>query len=376
MRIAQIAPIIERVPPKKYGGTERVVYALVEELVKRGHDVTLFASGDSITSAKLISVYPKSLREARVKGLYSANNWTMLSIGVAYNMQEEFDIIHDHNNDLSIATANIANTPVVMSLHGAFTPHSKRLFETLNKPHLVAISKAQTVPAPHLNYAGVVHNGLNMSNYPSSEENDGYLLFVGRISEEKGVHNAIEVAQYLDLPLIIAAKLETSLRADVQYFREKVEPNLSDQIKWVGEVEEAQRNELMSKALCFLHPVTWREPFGLTLIESMACGCPVVAFRRGSIPEIVVDKKTGFVVEDVEEMIEAVSNIHKIDRLTCRKHALENFTAERMADGYEKIYQEILKKEKRSSKDINKTVEKDKEEPLMSVYRSAYVESI
>lgn len=343
MKIAQIAPLIERVPPKKYGGTERVIYTLTEELVKMGHDVTLFASGDSITSAKLLSSYPKSLREAKINDVYGTNVQQMLAIGMAYEMQDEFDIIHDHNGHMSLPTANIAKTPVVMTLHGAFNPQNRRLFETLNKVHYVSISNSQRVPVPNLNYAGTVYNGLYLDNYPFSEEDEGYLLFVGRISMEKGVHHAIEVAQYLQLPLIIAAKLEA---VDMQYFKEYVEPKLSDQIKWIGEVDEEERNLLMSKALCFLHPVTWREPFGLTLIEAMATGCPVVAFNRGSIPEVIEHGKTGFVVEDAEEMIEAVSNIKQIKRADCRARALGEFNAEKMARGYLEIYEKILKSKK------------------------------
>lgn len=343
MKIAQIAPIIERVPPKKYGGTERVVYALTEELVKRGHKVTLFASGDSLTSAELVSVYPKALREAKIKDLYGLNVYTVMNIGLAYSRQNEFDIIHDHNGHLSLPTANIAKTPVVMTLHGAFSPENKRLFETLNRLHYVSISHAQAQSAPKLNYAGNVYNGLYMEHYPFGEEDAGYLLFVGRISMEKGVHVAIDVAEYLNLPLIIAAKLES---VDLPYFNEYIGPRLSETVKWIGEVDENERNRLMSKALCTLHPITWKEPFGLTMIEAMACGSPVVGMNKGSVPEIIKDGISGFVVNDTDEMIEAVSRIKTIDRAQCRTYALENFGAVNMADGYERVYREILSKSK------------------------------
>jgi len=342
MKIAQIAPIIERVPPKRYGGTERVVYALTEELVRRGHDVTLFASGDSVTSAQLVSVYPKALREAKLKDPYGLNVWTLLSIGDAYARQDEFDIIHDHNSHISLPVANIAHTPVVMTIHGPLIPEVRRIFRALKNPYLVSISNAQRDPAPDLHYAANVYNGLAMRQYPFSDKHDGYLLFVGRISLEKGVHLAIEAAQQLDLPLIIAAKLEPT---DRPYFQEYVEPFLSDQIKWIGEVNEEERNKLMSRAMCFLHPVTWAEPFGLTLIEAMACGCPVVAIGRGSIPEIVRNKRTGFVVRDLEGMLDAIQNIGMIERKRCRRYALQHFSAEKMAAGYEAVYQKILNKE-------------------------------
>ncbi len=342
MRIAQIAPIVERVPPKKYGGTERVIHALTEELVRRGHEVTLFASGDSITSATLKSVYPKSLREAKLKDIYATNTWSLLNIGTAYAMQNEFDIIHDHTGFLGIATANIANTPVVMSMHGPLQPETRQIFTAFRKPRLVTISDSQSRPAPGLNYAGRVYNGLAMDEYPFSETHDGYLLFVGRISLEKGVHFAIEAAQELNLPLIIAAKLEP---VDKPYFQEYIEPRLSENIKWIGEVSESDRNMLMSKAICLLQPVTWREPFGLVLIEAMACGCPVVAFDKGSIPELVQNGKTGYVVEDLESMLDALKNIHTISRSYCREYALENFSAKKMADEYEAVYREILAQE-------------------------------
>lgn len=338
MRIAQIAPMAESVPPKKYGGTERVVNVLTEALVKRGHEVTLFASGDSVTSAKLVSVYPRNLRSAHLKDIYGMNIWSSMNIGVAYSMQDEFDIIHDHSGYLAMPTANIAKTKTVITLHGAFNAENRYIFQRLKNPYLVTISKSQGIVLG-LNYAGNVYNGLNFENYPFSAEHDGYLLFVGRISLEKGVHNAIAVAQILGMPLIIAAKLDP---VDRPYYREYVEPYLSDEIKWIGEVDEIERNKLMSRARCFLHPVTWREPFGLTLVEAMACGCPVIGFNKGSIPELVVDGKTGFVVPDVEEMVDAVLKLDIIDRAECRRHALENFNGERMADEYEKIYKKIL----------------------------------
>ena len=339
MKIAQLAPIAERVPPKKYGGTERVVSALTEELVKRGHEVTLFASGDSLTKAKLESVYPRSLREAHLKDIYGINHWSLLNIGLAYELQDDFDIIHDHNAPISLPAANIASTPVVVTMHNAFNADNRKIFQTLRNPHIVTISQSQLYPVPNINHAGTVYNGLDMKHYPFSDENEGYLLFVGRISMEKGTHFAIEAAQQLDKRLIIAAKLENTDRA---YFKEYVEPRLSDRIKWVGEVDEEERNKLMSKALCLLHPVTWREPFGLVLIEAMACGCPVVGFNRGSIPEIIKTGQTGYVVEDLEGMIDAVSAIDSIDRALCRSHALEHFSAEKMADGYEAVYKKIL----------------------------------
>lgn len=342
MKILQIAPIIERVPPVKYGGTERVIYALTEELVRRGHNVTLLASGESLTSAKLISVASHSLREAKIEDIYGINPLILLHLGLAYKIQDEFDIIHDHNSPLSVPFAALSTTPVVVTLHGSFTVQTIKLFETFRDLNYVSISDAQIKSLPNLNYLGTVHNGLNMEDYPFSGKTDNYLLFVGRISPEKGLDEAIKVAEFLDLPLLIAAKYEPEIFR--QYFEEKIKPHLSHKIQMLGEVDEDKRNQLMSKAMVLLHPVNWKEPFGLTLIEAMACGCPVIGFNKGSIPEIIKDGKTGYVVEDVEEMIQAVKNINKIKREYCREYALKNFNAQKMTDGYEAIYASILKR--------------------------------
>lgn len=358
MRIAQIAPIIERVPPKKYGGTERMIYALTEELVKRGHNVTLFATGDSLTSAKLVPVYPRALREDadKIDNLYGDNAWSMAHLRLAYQYQSQFDIIHDHtcqNNVAALTFAQHSHTPVVMPLHGQIDKPTYKILKKFQKPYIVSISKSQAPTVKGLNYVGNVYNGLSMRHYPFSAVHDGYLLFVGRVHiensvEEKGLLNAIVVAKRLRMPLVIAAKLDTSVASDVRYFKQYITPHLSGSIQWLGEVDEPTRNALMSKAYCFLHPINWDEPFGLTLIEAMACGAPVVAFKRGSIPEIIVNGQTGFVVETVDEMVEAVKKIPKIDRYACRTHALAKFNARQMALGYEAIYRKILDQEKQN----------------------------
>lgn len=342
MRIAQIAPLVERVPPKKYGGTERIVSVLTEELIARGHDVTLFASGDSLTSARLASVYPRSLRESRTKEMYGFNIWTLMNIGAAFSRPKDFDIIHDHNAHVSLPTAQIAATPVLKTMHGTLSVGARLIFRSLPRPWLVSISESQRDPAPDLHWLATVYHGLPLHAYPFSEQHDGYLLFVGRITPDKGVHIAIEVAQILDFPLRIAAKLDPNVPANVAYFRDYVEPQLSDRIRWVGEVDETERNLLMSRAAGLLHPATWREPFGLVMIEAMGCGCPVIAFDRGSPRELVVNGKTGFVVDDMEGMMDAVIKLPTIDRAECRRHAIEHFNVKRMADGYEAAYRKIL----------------------------------
>ena len=338
MRIAQIAPIIERVPPKRYGGTERIVHALTEELVKRGHDVTLFASGDSRTSATLSSVYPRALREDGPSDLYGTNAWALLNFGAAYARQDEFDVIHDHTGYLSFPTANLATTPVIATLHNPIADWLEPMYRTHARPNLVTISKAQ-ITVPGLNYLDTVYNGLPMEHYPFSMDHDGYLLFVGRISLQKGVHTAIRVAQETQLPLIIAAKLDP---VDQEYFETEVQPHLSDTIRWIGEVDEKERNHLMSRAYALVHAVTWPEPFGLTLIEAMACGAPVIAAPMGSIPEIVEHGRTGFVAATVEEMVEAVEKLPRISRVACRQHALTKFNAGRMTEHYERLYAWVI----------------------------------
>lgn len=352
MKIAQIAPIIERVPPIKYGGTEKIISVLTEELVKRGHEVTLFASGDSKTQALLSAVYPIHLRKANVDNIniYGPNVWSLLNVGMAYQRQDEFDVIHDHNsqnNPVSLPLANLAKIPVVMTLHGPLYNGYNKAFEFYRKPYLVTISKRQAEPAPDLNYIGNVYHGLHMERYPHSQEHDGYLLFVGRIHiengvEEKGLHHGIEIAQMTGMPLIIAAKLDTSIHQDVEYFKAVIKPKLSDKIRWMGEVDEQTRNRLMSRAYCLLHPINFSEPFGLTLIEAMGCGCPVIAFDRGSIPELIEEGKTGIVVRSSIEAINRLKEIERIDRTYCRTYALDRFSAERMVDGYESIYEKVI----------------------------------
>lgn len=264
----------------------------------------------------------------------------MMHIGVAYKHQEEFDLIHDHNGFISLPTAQIANTPVIMTYHGYFSETISDIHRKLDKPGIVSISKSQVASISGLNVIGTVYNGQNMDVFPFSENHDGYLLFAGRISKEKGVHFAIEAAKRLKLPLIIAAKLDI---VDKAYFKKHIEPNLGGNIRWIGEVDNDERNELMTKAMCFLHPITFKEPFGLTMIESLACGCPVVAFNKGSVPEIIQNGINGFVVDDLDGMIEGIRNIGIIDRSSCRASVISKFNVKQMVDGYEAIYEKVLK---------------------------------
>ncbi|HVF69123.1 MAG TPA: glycosyltransferase family 4 protein [Xanthomonadales bacterium] len=339
MKIAQIAPLIERVPPKTYGGTERVVSSLTEELVKRGHDVTLFASGDSLTAARLVPIYPIHLRAAKLE-LFQENSVRLMGIGIPYARQDEFDIIHDHNLPFSSPSANLARTPVVATLHGPIDPGNQDLYEKLPNPYIVSISHAQLPKRSTINHVTTIYHGFDMRNYPFSEKSEDYLLYVGRIAPKKGLHHAIAVAQRLNKKLIISAKIDWHIHKD--YYEKEIKPHLNDQIQWIGETTELERNQLMAHAIAFLHPALWEEPFGLTMIESLACGTPVVAFNRGSIPELIKNGKNGYVVENDGEMADAVKNIGRIDRKFCRKYALKNFNVGKMTDEYEMVYQAIL----------------------------------
>jgi glycosyltransferase involved in cell wall biosynthesis len=344
MRIAQIAPLAARVPPKKYGGTERVVYALTEELVRRGHDVTLFASGDSVTSAKLVPMYPVPLNETEdVHPIYDLN-WPLLHSleRVFATMQNEFDIIHDHVGYASLPFAQMSKTPTLVTMHAPLNPAMRTMFEEFKKANLVTISRDMSRDFAGLNHVATVYNGLSMEKYPFSKKHGGYLLYVGRICWEKGTHVAIDVAQRLNLPLIIAAKVDDVRQGGTEYFKKRIKRRLTENIQWIGEVTEQERNRLMSKALAFLHPGLWREPFGLTMIEAGACGAPVIAFNRGSVPEVVEDKKSGFVVNTTEEMVEAVKQVGTINRAYCRAHALEHFNAHRMTSQYEELYRQVI----------------------------------
>ena len=337
MKIAQLASLVERIPPKRYGGIERFVHYLTEELVRRGHAVTLFATADSKTKGKLISSAPRPLREMYVA---DTTAFTLLNVAKVYKNSGQFDIIHNQLDYYTLPTAALSTTPTIPTLHGPINPENKQIYDQYKDHRFVSISNAQRRGADNLNWVSTIYHGIPVEKFRFGAKPKDYLLYVGRISLEKGTHTAMNVATTLNKKLIIAAKLD---KADIDYFNQYVAPRLYNKnISWVGEVTDNERDKLMSNALCLLHPVTWPEPFGLTMIEAMACGCPVVAFREGSIPEIVINKRTGFVVEKEKEMIHAVEKISSISRQACRKHIEKNFNLKRMVDSYEKLYYEIV----------------------------------
>lgn len=340
MRIAQIAPLWERVPPPAYGGTELVVGLLTEELVRRGHEVTLFASGDSVTTARLESVHPFALRQD--KSVQEGAIYEMLQLSRAYERASEFDIIHSHMGCAALPYGNLVKTPTVHTLHGVFTPDNEKLFEYARYQPYVSISNAQRNSHLGLNYVGTVYNGIDPNTYdfhpqPNSQP---YLAFLGRISPEKGPHHAIAIAKRAGWTLKMAGKIDP---VDRNFFEQEVKPFIDGkQIQYLGEANHAQKSEIMGGAVATLFPITWREPFGLVMIESMVVGTPVIAIAKGSTPEVIAHGKTGFLCNTVDECVEAIQPASQLNRQVCREYVLSRFTAQQMADGYEAIYQQVL----------------------------------
>ncbi len=340
MRIAQIAPLWERVPPTTYGGTELVVSLLTEELVRRGHEVTLFASGDSITNATLEAVHSQALRlDPTVK---EASIYEMLQLSQVYQRANEFDIIHSHMGCAALPYASLVKTPTVHTLHGIFTKDNEKMFMHARRQPFISISNSQREPRLGLNYAATVYNGVNTAAYKfyPKPSDPPYLAFLGRLSPEKGPHLAIEVAKRTGWTLKMAGKIDV---VDVEYYEKEIKPHIDgEQIQFLGEANHVQKNCLMGNAVATLFPITWREPFGLVMIESMASGTPVIAMELGSTGEVIAHGKTGFLCHSVEEFIDSLAKVYTIDRRACRQHVEANFSAERMTDGYEAIYQKVL----------------------------------
>ena len=343
MRIAQVSPLYESVPPRFYGGTERVVSYLTEELVQAGHEVVLFASGDSGTSATLVPGCEASLRtEFRC---IDPAAFHLLLIEEVLRREDEFDVIHAHIDYYGFALARRSRVPVVSTLHGRCDLWEQTfLFPEFRECALVSISNSQRRPVPAANWIDTVYHGLPRRLYTPGESPEDYLVYIGRISQEKNVESAIAIARKCGLPLKIAAKVD---KADLSYFEQKIRPRLKDPlVEFLGEVGDAEKNELIGSALAFLHPADWPEPFGLTLIEAMACGTPVIARRRGAIPEVVDDGITGFVFEEDDEAVQLVRNLlPSFDRKGCRQHFEKRFLADRMARDYVNVYQAVLEQQ-------------------------------
>ena len=344
MRIAQIAPLYESVPPVAYGGTERVIAGLCDGLTQRGHDVTLFAAGSSDTLAELNEVVPFPLR-VRMTGdelVDLAPHLHLRMLADVFDRAAEFDVIHSHIDIWTLPFGLTTDVPTVLTMHGRLDlDHVKHALELYPGVPLVSISDDQRLALAgiDINWAGTVYNGLDFRPYCDDHyEGSSHLAFVGRIAREKGPIAAVEVASRSDRQLQVAAKIDPT---DISYFQDEVEPVfLANDVRFIGEIGEARKPEFYGSAAATLFPSDWPEPFGLVMIESMAAGTPVIALRRGSVPEIVVDGVTGFICDDVDDMVDAVHHIADLDRDACRRHAA-NFDINAMCAGYERVYEEL-----------------------------------
>jgi glycosyltransferase involved in cell wall biosynthesis len=331
-----LAPISWRVPPRHYGPWERVVSLLTEGLVARGVAVTLFATADSITKATLVGTCPRPYSE---DDSLDPKVWECLHISQVFERADEFDLIHNHFDFLPLSYSGLVETPVVTTIHGFSSEDILPVFEKYNaSSHYVSISDADR--SPKLDYLATVHHGIALDEFALRRDSDGYLLFFGRIHPEKGTAEAIDVARRTGQRLILAGIVQ-----DQAYFERDVAPYIDgDRVCYLGSVGPDKRAEILGGAVALLHLISFDEPFGLSMIEAMACGVPVIAIGRGSVPELVVDGEVGFIVTDLDEAVAAVQRIDQLDRSAVRKHVEDHFSAERMTDGYLRVYQEVLRR--------------------------------
>lgn len=338
MKIAQVAPLWESVPPQCYGGTERIVSYLTEELVRLGHDVTLFATADSVTAAKLDAIYPQALRLAA--NLCCKEAPLFLELERAFGSKsDQFDIIHSHVDLMGFPFARRCRTPVLTTLHGRLDlPELLPIFQEFPEMPVVSISNAQRRPLGWINWQGTVYHGLPANLYQFHPQPGKYLAFLGRMSPEKRPDHAIALAKEVGIPLRMAAKVDP---VDKLYFEQHIEPLLEHPlIEYVGEITDAEKNDFIGDALALVCPYDWPEPFGIVLIEALACGTPVLAYRRGSIPEVLEDGRTGIICDNLQHMIESLEQVAKIDRAHCRESFDRRFTVERMVQDYLKLYEQ------------------------------------
>ncbi|HVP29480.1 MAG TPA: glycosyltransferase family 4 protein [Myxococcota bacterium] len=339
MRIAQVAPLFESVPPTGYGGTERVVSFLTEALVALGHDVTLFATADSRTEARLVPCAPHALRRELSREEALAPHLRM--VREVADREAEFDVIHAHIDHLPYAVARRSRTPWITTLHGRLDlPELVPVYREFREQRVVAISESQRAQLPWLSWVGVVHHGIPRDLYRLHETAGEHLAFVGRISREKRVDRAVEIAVRAGRRLRIAAKIDDADRA----YYERVKPLLEHPlVEFVGELGDAEKDEFLGGAAALLFPIDWPEPFGLIMVEALACGTPVIAWRHGSVDEVLIDGKTGFLCDRTAEAVEAVFRLDRIDRVACRQDFEERFVAERMARQYIEIFEAALR---------------------------------
>lgn len=345
LKIAMLAPTEEQVPPLKYGGTELVVHNLTEKLTQMGHDVTLLASGDSNTSAKLVPIFPKAVRVLpETKNMEIRRALRVIGTGrvVKYLRENKFDMVHNHMGWEFLPFVDVVKMPTVTTFHGFLKiPSETEVYRHYTDYNYISISMNQRKSAEvKLNFIANVYNGIDVEKFKLFPQAKSYFAFLARISQEKGALEAILIAKKAGVNLIMAGKVDP---VDEAYFKNEIEPLIDgDRIKFVGEIGHDEKVELLGNAKALLAPIQWEEPFGLYFVESMICGTPVIANNLGSVPEIIVDGKTGFIVNGIEEAVEKIKEIWKINRLDCHEHVKENFSSERMTDGYLEAYEKIL----------------------------------
>jgi glycosyltransferase involved in cell wall biosynthesis len=339
MKIAQVSPLYEAVPPKLYGGTERVVSNLTEELVALGHDVTLFASGDSVTEAKLEAIWPRALRlDDTIRDPIAPH---VAMVEIVARRAREFDLIHLHCDHIAYPLMSRCNTPVVSTLHGRLDmPELVPIYQLYPNIPLVSISDAQRIFLPDANFVGTVLHGLPPDLLTPGKGDGGYVAFLGRISPEKCPDAAIRIAAAAGMKIKIAAKVD---KADRDYFATQIAPLLEQpHVEFIGEINEHEKSDFLGKAMALIFAIDWPEPFGLTMIESIACGTPVIARRRGSVPEVIDDGVTGYIVDDEAQAVAALKRLHRLDRQRIREVFEERFTARRMALDYLEVYRQLI----------------------------------
>jgi glycosyltransferase involved in cell wall biosynthesis len=349
MRIAQVAPPFESVPPSRYGGTERVVATLTDALVERGHDVTLFASADSRTRARLVPVVDEAVWHHRPP-YENFDPFMAMTLGRLLREMDHFDVVHSHLDFFGFPAARAGQWPVVSTLHGRLDlPELEPLFREFDDVPLVSISDAQREPAPDANWLATVYHGIELDGYTFNPEPGSYLAFLGRISPEKGVDTAIRIASRVGMPIRIAARMplphkdDPAARRDWAYYQNEVQPLLQgSDVELIGQVAGPHKDRFLRNAAALLFPIRWPEPFGLVMPEALACGTPVLALRAGSVPEVIEDGVTGFVRDTEDELAEAVGRLGEIDRARCRQEVERRFSPAAMAAGYEDVYAYLL----------------------------------
>lgn len=355
LRIAQIAPLYESVPPKLYGGTERVVAYLAEQLVRRGHQVTLFASGDSTVACPLRPGYPKSLRLAGIDlaAEHSGPALHLPMLSQVFDSAEDFDVIHSHVDFWSFPMARLSPVPTVSTMHGRLDLEAfASVYSSYRDLPLVSISDSQRAPLPDMNWAGTVYHGLP-AGLLRLKPGGGYLAFLGRIAPEKCPDVAIKVALAAQIPLKLAAKVDAN---DRDYFETVIRPLLKHPgVEFIGEINEREKQEFLGNALALIFPINWPEPFGLTMIEAMACGTPVIARPRGSVPELLREGVTGLLAESIEDLAGAALRVHELSRRECRAEFERRFTSDLMAENYEKIYMRLIERRIGANRGVNGT---------------------